>query len=302
MYFPVAGIETEWWLPPLVAAALSFVTSTGGVSGAFLLLPFQMSVLGYVAPSVSATNQLFNVVAVPSGVVRFIKEGRMLWPLAAAVTLGTVPGVFVGILCRVYFLPNPDHFKLFAALVLLFIGGRLIWDLKKTRGREQDARKAEERFAAMRSGTITLVTISFRVVVIRFAGEIFTFSFRGVLLLSMVMGVVAGTYGIGGGAILAPIFAVFYRLPVYIVAGAALLGTLITSCFGVLFAVAIQPLFATMSIAPDFCLGALFGAGGMVGIYLGALFQKRIKAVLIKWMLTGVVLFTALRYLATALS
>jgi uncharacterized membrane protein YfcA len=31
------------WIPPLVAFVISFFTSMGGVSGAFLLLPFQMS-------------------------------------------------------------------------------------------------------------------------------------------------------------------------------------------------------------------------------------------------------------------
>ena len=70
MMFSTAGIEVAWWVPPMTAFAISLGTSMGGVSGAFLLLPFQMSVLGYVHPSVSATNQLFNVVAIPSGVWR----------------------------------------------------------------------------------------------------------------------------------------------------------------------------------------------------------------------------------------
>jgi len=43
-----------------------------GVSGAFLLLPFQMSFLGYVNLSVSTTNQLYNVVAIPSGCYRLL--------------------------------------------------------------------------------------------------------------------------------------------------------------------------------------------------------------------------------------
>lgn len=65
MYFPTAGIDCPPFLPFAVAMGVSFVTSMGGVSGAFLLLPFQMSVLGYVNPSVSATNQFFNVLACP---------------------------------------------------------------------------------------------------------------------------------------------------------------------------------------------------------------------------------------------
>jgi uncharacterized membrane protein YfcA len=73
MHFPASGVDAPFWLPPLVALAISFFTSMGGVSGAFLLLPFQVSYLGYTAPSVSATNQLFNVVAIPGS--RYIREG-----------------------------------------------------------------------------------------------------------------------------------------------------------------------------------------------------------------------------------
>jgi len=98
MYFPTAGIEVAPWVPPIVAFGISFFTSMGGVSGAFLILPFQMSFLGFTNPSVSSTNHLFNIVAIPSGVYRYIREGRMVWPLAWVVIIGTLPGVFIGAL------------------------------------------------------------------------------------------------------------------------------------------------------------------------------------------------------------
>ena len=129
MYFPVSGIEVSPFIPPLVAFVVSFFASMGGISGAFLLLPFQMSVLGYTHPSVSSANQFFNVVAIPSGVYRYIKEKRMVWPLTIAVAAGTLPGVFIGAYVRVVWLPDPRLFKLFAAAVLMYIGARLIRDL-----------------------------------------------------------------------------------------------------------------------------------------------------------------------------
>ena len=67
MYFPTAEIEVSPFVPPLVAFAVSFFTSMGGISGAFLLLPFQMTFLGYTNTSVSATNQLYNVFSNPGG-------------------------------------------------------------------------------------------------------------------------------------------------------------------------------------------------------------------------------------------
>ncbi|MGA8281281.1 MAG: sulfite exporter TauE/SafE family protein, partial [Desulfobacterales bacterium] len=118
MLSPVSGIEINPFIPFIVAFVVSFFTSMGGVSGVFLLLPFQVSFLGYTAPSVSGTDQVFNVVAIPSGVYRYIREGRMLWPLTLAVIIGTLPGVFIGAWIRIKYLPDPKNFKLFVGIVI----------------------------------------------------------------------------------------------------------------------------------------------------------------------------------------
>jgi len=142
---PDVRSENLVFLPPLVAFAVSFFTSVGGVSGAFLLLPFQVSGLGYTSPSVSGTNQVFNVVAIPSGVYRYIKEGPMVWPLTWVVIIGTLPGVFIGAWVRVVYLPDPRNFKLFAGLVLLYIGVRLAWDALKGKSGGALAKKRRRR-------------------------------------------------------------------------------------------------------------------------------------------------------------
>jgi len=129
IFFPVSGVKTSILLPPLIALVISFFTSMGGVSGAFLLLPFQMSFLKFTSPSVSATNFVFNIVAIPSGVYRYIKEGRMAWPLTWVVIIGTLPGVFIGYYLRVLYLPDPKAFKFFVGCVLLYIGSRLLYEI-----------------------------------------------------------------------------------------------------------------------------------------------------------------------------
>src|SRR4030043_71688 len=113
MFFPVSGVETNPAIPFLVALVVSSFTSMGGVSGAFLLLPFQVSVLGFTSPAVSPTNLVYNIVAIPSGVYRYLREGRMNWPLAGIIIMGTLPGVFVGAVVRIKYLPDPGAFKLF---------------------------------------------------------------------------------------------------------------------------------------------------------------------------------------------
>jgi uncharacterized membrane protein YfcA len=130
-----------------------------------------------------------------------------------------------------------------------------------------------------------------------FYGEHFDIPIWGVFSLSFIVGIVGGIYGIGGGAIIAPFFVSFFHLPVYTVAGAALMGTFITSVAGVAFYQGIAPFYPHMSVAPDWLLGILFGLGGMCGMYLGARCQKYVPAKAIKWMLSGIIVFTALKYM-----
>ena len=134
-----------------------------------------------------------------------------------------------------------------------------------------------------------------------FYDEQYDVSTSGIFVLSLIVGVVGGIYGIGGGAIIAPFFVTFFGLPIYTVAGAALMGTFVTSVAGVVFYQAIAPFYPTMSIAPDWLLGILFGLGGMAGMYLGARCQKHVPAGAIKWMLAGIIVATALKYAIDAL-
>ena len=318
MVYPISGVEVAPWIPPLVAFFISFFTSMGGVSGAFLLLPFMVSFLGFTSPAVSPTNLVYNVVAIPSGVYRYLKEGRMAWPLFWVITVGTLPGVAIGAGLRVKYLPDPRLFKFFVGLVLLYIGSRLAYDLFSRANTTGSGSKAlEERFnqrlrearkqkkSRLSSGfppeaTVKTLVISRKIISYEFYGETFSFSTPGVTGLSFLVGIVGGTYGIGGGAILAPFFVTFYGLPVYSIAGATLGATFLTSIFGVVFYQLIVPLFTAsdLSVTPDWLLGASFGLGGLAGIYLGARFQRFVPARFIKAVLALVLVTLAVRYVS----
>jgi uncharacterized membrane protein YfcA len=285
----------------------------GGVSGAFLLLPFQVSFLGYTSPSVSATNQIYNIVAIPSGVWRYIREGRMVWPLTCIVVAGTLPGVFLGALVRVRFLPDPRDFKLFMGIVLFYIGARVLRDLLKNIREQEDLSSAEIRFQELvrtyhdrlKEGEDLPRTrvheFSIRRVAYSFYGEMFEVPVLPVLAISSVVGVVGGVYGIGGGAIMAPLFVAYFRLPVYTVAGATLMGTLITSVAGVAFYHALAPFYTGLQVAPDWLLGFLFGVGGLAGMYCGARMQKYVPASAIKAILAASLLLLSGRYFLESL-
>ena len=227
MHFPTAEISLFPLLPPLAAFAVSFLTSMGGVSGAFLLLPLQIS-LGYTNPSVSATNHLFNVIAAPGGVWRYYREGRLLTPLATC------------------------------AVIL------------------------EQRLHRLR---------------FFFQGREYACDLRAVFLLTLLIGLTGGIYGIGGGSILAPFLVSGFRLPVHVTAGPTLLCTLVTSTGGVLIYELIAPLYPGLSVGPDWTLGVLFGLGGLAGMYAGARCQKHLPERPVRLLLAVIVLGTALGWL-----
>jgi len=118
--------------------------------------------------------------------------------------------------------------------------------------------------------------------VVRFDWHRLEYSFRDAVhsvavpklfLLAAGVGLVGGIYGIGGGAILAPVIVSLWGLPVYTVAGAALLGTCLTSVAGVGLFSTIGWLGDMPEVMPSWSVGLAFGVGGLFGTYTGSQLQ-----------------------------
>ena len=291
--FPVSCVTTNILIPPIVAFIVSFFTSMGGVSGAFLLLPFQVSFLNYTSPGVSGTNHLFNVIAIPSGVYRYQKEKRIPWPLAWVIIVGTVPGIIIGYYLRITILLETKSFKFFVGLVLLYIGIRLFLDLFKKK-KSQLQKKFDQKLT--KDAVVKTISFSLNKTEYEFWGERFSFSTIGAFFIAFIIGIIGGAYGIGGGSIMAPFLVTFFKLPVHSIAGACLMGTATASVFGVIY-YAILPSPSGIQTTPDWLLGLLFGIGGAFGIYLGARVQKHVSQKYIKFILSIIIVYIALRYI-----
>jgi uncharacterized membrane protein YfcA len=289
MTFPVSGVAVSPLVPVAVAYVVSLVTSTCGVSGAFVLLPFQVSVLGFTGPAVTATNHVFNVVATPSGIGRYVREKRMVWPLAAVIAVGTVPGVIAGSLVRIYLLPDPRHFKIFMGLVLLLIGGRLLATVVSGVGGPVAAARGPLE--------VDIARFDWRRIEYGFQGSRHGISTPALAALAAAIGVIGGAYGVGGGAIIAPLLVSLFRLPVHTIAGATLLGTCLTSFVAITFFQTLGSVLGGGNASPDWALGLLFGMGGLLGTYTGARLQGLLPARLIEAVLAVAVTGLALSYL-----
>src|SRR6202795_2090344 len=130
-------LGTGWTEVVALAAAflIAVLATPAGISGAVLLLPFQVSVLGTPSPAVTPTNLLYNVVATPGALYRYWRQHQTGGRLALVLIARTLPGVIAGSVIRVELLPSPRVFDLVVAAVLVPLG---IWLALTRPSRPQD--------------------------------------------------------------------------------------------------------------------------------------------------------------------
>jgi uncharacterized protein len=258
-----------WTEAVALAAAftVSAVATPAGISGAVLLLPFQVSVLGTPSPAVTPTNLLYNVVSTPGALYRYWRQHQTGGRLALLLITGTLPGVITGSIIRVELVPGPRVFDLLIAALLLPLG---IWLAAIPPARDRDPPGPARRIPA-----------------------------PVLVVLACLTGCVGGIYGIGGGSILAPILIGSGR-PAAEVAPAALASTFVTSLAGVIT-------FTILSInegpvAPNWPTGIALGIGGIIGGYTGARMQSRLPDTLIRRTVGILAVAIAVRYLWSGLN
>jgi len=258
---------TGWTEAAALAAAfaVSAVATPAGISGAVLLLPFQVSVLGTPSPAVTPTNLLYNVVSTPAALYRFRRQHQTGGRLALLLIAGTLPGVIAGSVIRVELVPGPRVFDLLIAGLLLPLG---IW-LALGRSARDPARPPRHIPAPM------------------------------LILLASLTGCAGGIYGIGGGAILSPLLIGSGR-PASEVAPAALASTFVTSLGGVITFTVLS--IDKGPVAPNWPTGIALGIGGIAGGYLGARMQSRLPDALIRRTVGILVVAIAAQFLWSGLT
>lgn len=228
----------------LAGFVVALLTTPAGISGAFLLVPFQTTGLGATSVSVTPTNLLFNVIATPMAIMVFRRKGRLDGRLAALITSGSLPGVLLGVWARIHVLADPGRFQIVVGIVLLLLALSL---LARRPTPDPTRRVAQDR------STDTLIVVA-----------------------SGVVGVLGGIYGVGGGAFLAPFLAMTTGSSLQQIAGATLVGTLLTSITGAAAFVLAAWSRGDAAAAPNWTVGLLLGAGGLAGGLAGANLQVRV--------------------------
>ncbi len=292
MLFETSCVTAPFWLPILVAFGIATVTSMGGLAGSVLLLPFQVSFLGFVSPGVTPTNLFFNIIATPPGIYSYHHSGRMIWQLAALLAIGTTPGVIIGTWIRLTWLADPGHFVTVLGVVLLILSLRGLYDTWQKR------KSSKHRNAPTAGSRVTDISLGMTSLKFQFDGHQTVVSTMTIIGISSVVGLIGGTLGLGGAAIVVPILVSILHLPIHAIAGSALFGNFATAVIGVTTYALASLIFPNAPNAqPDWMLGTLFGIGGAAGTFLGAKLQSKVPAFWIAAMVNLVLLTLALKYL-----
>lgn len=246
----------------VIAFLVALVATPAGVSGAVFLLPVQLGVLGVATPAVTPTNLVYNLIATPPAVIRRWRDGALEWRLAGLLVVFAVPGVLVGAVLRVTVLPGRTAVLVMIGVLLSVLG---VWLLAG--GRRPSRRgPAGRRMCAGVAG---------------------------------VAGVVGGAYGIGGGAVIAPVLTAA-GIPAHRIAPAAIATTLVTSVVGVVAFEVLAAAGTSGPVAPRWDVGIALGIGGAFGAYLGARRQGRIPEARLRRLIGAVALPVGLLHLGLA--
>jgi len=251
------------YLLPVVGFLVALVAAPAGVSGAFLLVPFQLSVLGTAGTAVTPTNLLYNLIATPGGALGYWRQERLDRRLVQLIVTGSLPGVVIGSVLRVTVFAPAAVFKAFVGVVLLLLAIKLLADVLL---RRRVTPRAERPWS--------------------------------IILVSFVVGTIGGIYGIGGGSIVAPYLVAIAGFSVYRAAGAALVATFITSAVGL---VSFQVLaWLGYGAGPSWAVGILLGVGGFAGSFVGASMQRRLPEAGIKAVVGAFAAVLGVNYLLAA--
>jgi uncharacterized protein len=299
--FPVAEINVPIWHIVWMGFWTGYTMALVGEASGIFALPYSISILRFVNPHVSPTMLVLTCINPIGALMGFRRNGQWNLHLAAAVCLGGACGGLIGPFLRASLLSDADTFRFAIGLMLTFVSIHLLLHARteyRRHGRIIGADLIEQDDAKSGFGKMVIETVSFtfRSIEIRWGSETRRYSNLALFFTGLGVGIIASTLGVGGGFLLVPIFAVFYRLPVYIMVAATIPFVITLSLSGIITYAAILPLLGGTALAPEWSMGLFAAAGGMFGAWCASKTQLDIPSHLLNLILGGVTLIAGLYY------
>ncbi len=307
--FPLAGVRVPIWHLVWMGFWTGYTMAVVGEAAGIFALPYQMSILQFGNIYVTPTTQLLTFLNPIGALLGFHRTKQTNWDFALWVCAGGIVGALIGPFIRLTLLADPKPFTFAVGLALAITGVHLCV------ASFQSASKAggiEKKFAAAarqarddgRSPSGLPVGVGIETIhkgsgrlTIAYWGESWTMSTPVLFLVGLGVSAVASALGVGGGFLLVPIFAAFYRLPVYVLVAASIPFVLSISAVSLFTYTAIVPHFTGVRVPAEFSWGLFAAAGGIFGAWCAAKTQRFVPQSLLKLMLGSVTAVAGILYI-----
>jgi uncharacterized membrane protein YfcA len=300
------------YMNPLIVFGGAFVIGVlfviMGAAGGLFTAAFQITAIGTKGPvginagnTIKPTNLFLTMCSPITGLMTFVKEKRFATPVAIPFAIGIVTGAFfIGPPLSAKYL-NLAAFKFYLGIICLVIGIKLFTEAMPSAIEKKKAMKAivqkfnaavkeaKESGKAMQMGSIEFDKFNFISFDMRFWGETFVAKPLLMLIGGLVMGIIASSFGVGGGFMFMPFMTTMVGYPMYLAVPIALAGTFSTSIGAV-------TKYVMLGYQPDWIMAALIAAGAMCGGVVGPKIQKKLPEIFLKRMLAAALILTFMKY------
>ncbi|MFD1020486.1 sulfite exporter TauE/SafE family protein [Thalassobacillus hwangdonensis] len=202
-----------------------------------------------------------------SSMLSYMKSKRIDFKSGSIFIGGSIPGGIFGSYLNQFF--STDHFSLFFGIVML-----LVFSVFFIRTKDNRALLKSENGLA-RTAEIDGKMFHYRISIV-----------TG-LLLSFVVGMLSGLFGIGGGSLMVPAMILLFGFPAHIATA--------TSMFMIFFASISSSATHILLGHVDWIYTLAFIPGAYIGGTLGAKINQKLKGNAVEWVLRGLLLLIAIR-------
>jgi uncharacterized membrane protein YfcA len=288
--FPLAGVRVPLWHLLWLGFWTGYTMALVGEATGIFSLPYAMSILRFDNIHVSPTNLVITVINPLGALLGFRRAGQWNLDFALWPCLGSLLGSQVGPFLRVAYLSDPVPFKALVGLALTWLGAHLVWEITPWYLRRREAqRRFGERFRArareeaaagrLPSGipegaSIRTLERSWTRLRIGFLDQEWTLSVPVLFGLGLGVGVVASTFGVGGGFMMTPLLVTLFKLPMYVIVAATIPFVMVQSLVGLFSYTVVVPALTGHYDPPEWGFAFFVAAPAVLGAWLAAKTQR----------------------------
>ncbi len=279
-----------------------------GAAGGLFTAAYQITVIGTKGPigvnaanTIKPTNLFLTLISPLSGLINYYKEKRFAWPVAAFFAAGILIGAFfIGPTFSAKYLPLKAY-KFYLGIVCCLIGIKLFTESLPSQIEKKKAMKAiiqkfnkaveeaKKTGKATELGRVEFEKFNIVKFNIKFWGETFVAKPLHMFFGGVLMGVIASSFGVGGGFMFMPFMTTLMGYPMYLAVPIAISGAFATSLGGI-------AKYVLMGYQPDWVMAACIAGGAMGGGMIGPRIQKKLPEIFLKRMLALALIIVFMKY------